>query len=81
MSRSITELKPGDWVRYHGKYLQIDDIFGVSARGRLAKPSEGGFWVTTVSGKKIDMWHAELYLTDEDMKELANAAEKSTGHK
>lgn len=75
---SITDMVPGDYVKYKGDYLEIHDIYGVSYLGHLAKPSEGGFWVLTTCGLKVDMWHAEGYYKKED---LPNELRKSTGHK
>lgn len=66
-SKSITSLKPGDYVLFNGSLREIDDIWGVSAKGRLAKPSEGGFWVVTTGGQKIDMWMAQAYYKKEDV--------------
>ena len=68
MSRNITELKPGDFVKVPGgAYKEIKEIHGVSPDGRLAKPSEGGFSVTTVEGHRVGMFEALAYAKKEDL--------------
>lgn len=60
--RSIRDMQPGDFVKTaSGRYEEIQSVHGVNEDGTLAKPSEGGFWVTTKSGEKIDMWQAKRY--------------------
>ena len=49
-----------------GRVEKIVSKSGISPDGRLAKPSEGGFSVTTESGKVVSMWDAQLYLSDKD---------------
>lgn len=48
-----------------GPYLKIVRKHGISAEGRLAKPSEGGFSVTTSDGQTVSMWDAKGYGKDE----------------
>tara|TARA_Y100000034_G_scaffold8165_2_gene8933 strand:+ start:9335 stop:9544 length:210 start_codon:yes stop_codon:yes gene_type:complete len=67
MSRSIREMKPGDFVKVNGQFEEITSIHGVSPEGKLAKPSEGGFSVETKSGRTVDMWQAQSYHKAEDM--------------
>lgn len=66
-SCSIADIKPGDYVKYDDNLFEINDIFGISARGRLARPSEGGFWVVLLDGTKIDMFEAQAYYRKEDV--------------
>lgn len=58
---NITDIEPGDYVKFDDKLHEIDDIFGISARRRLAKPSEGGFWVVLCDGTKVGMMEAQAY--------------------
>jgi hypothetical protein len=67
-SRSIYDIEPGDFVKFQGKLFEIDDIWGISKRGRLAKPSKGGFYVETTCGMELTMWQAEAYYKKEDVK-------------
>lgn len=66
----IGEMSVGDYVKFRDKYFQIRNIFGVSPSGRLNKPSEGGFYVTTVDGPTVDMWQAQSYHKKEDVEAL-----------
>lgn len=69
-SRSITEVGPGDYVKVGDNYYEkIESISGVGSDGRLNKPSEGGFSVTTESGRTVSMWSARSYHKKEDMQE------------
>lgn len=67
-SRSVTELRSGDYVKTgRNTYEKIESIHGVGPGGRLAKPSEGGFSVVTESGRTVSMWQAKSYHKAEDM--------------
>ena len=44
-----------------GRIERIASKWGVDAAGHLAKPSEGGFGVVTVSGERIGMMSAHSY--------------------
>lgn len=52
-------------VKVNGSYEKIASKQGIDSEGRLAKPSEGGFSVTTESGKTVSMWRAESYGKEE----------------
>lgn len=69
MSRSIKEMEKGDYVKVGGRYEKIESINGVGSNGSLAKPSKGGFSVTTESSRTIDMWQAQSYHKADDIKE------------
>lgn len=75
-SRSINEMEPGDYVKTEFGFEKIADIWGISKKGRLAKPSWGGFWVELEDGSKVDMWHARGYYKATDQ-EVINALRKS----
>jgi hypothetical protein len=69
MSRTIQEMRPGDYVKVNGEFERIASIYGVDPEtGRLAKPSEGGFGVITESGRNVSMWEAESYHKKLDQK-------------
>lgn len=58
----IRDMQPGDYVKTgRARYEKIAAIHGVSPGGALAKPSAGGFSVTTESGKRVSMWQARSY--------------------
>lgn len=48
-----------------GHVEKIAKKFGIGPNGELAKPSEGGFSVTTVTGRHIGMFEARSYLKEE----------------
>ena len=52
-------------VKIGGRYERITAKHGVNPDGRLNKPSEGGFRVTTESGRRVGMWQAERYGKEE----------------
>lgn len=52
-------------VKVNGKIEKIASKRGIDSNGRLAKPSEGGFWVVTESGRRISMWEAQAYFWEE----------------
>lgn len=80
MSRSINEMEPGDYVRGTNNVLyKIHDVWGISKRGRLAKPSWGGFWVETESGGRIGMFEAKAYYKATD-KEIVNEIDKQASN-
>jgi hypothetical protein len=56
---SITDMKPGDYVKVNGRLEKISSVYGVDHQGHLNKPSEGGFGVRTESGRTVSMWEAE----------------------
>lgn len=60
--RNITQVGSGDYVKVGYKhYEKIASVSGVGANGSLAKPSQGGFSVTTESGRHIGMTQARSY--------------------
>lgn len=67
MASSITDMKPGDYVKVGGQLKKITSVYGVSPEGHLAKPSEGGFGVQTEGGGSVSMWQAERYLKAEEV--------------
>jgi hypothetical protein len=70
---SVTELKLGDYVKaLDGTLHKIKEIWGVSAEGRLAKPSEGGFGCVTEDGLSISMWDAAAYHKATDVEQKDN---------
>lgn len=71
MSKSIHEMKSGDYVKVGGKMEKISSIYGVGEGGRLAKPSEGGFGVVTESGRTVTMWQAQSYHKAGDVEKQA----------
>lgn len=67
-SRDIREVGKGDYVKVgYNYYEKIASVSGVSSNGAVAKPSEGGFSVTTESGRVVSMWQARSYHKAEDM--------------
>jgi hypothetical protein len=48
-------------VKVGGRYEKIVEKHGVRTDGSLARPSEGGFSVTTDSGRTVSMWQAQRY--------------------
>lgn len=46
-------------------YERIVEKRGISSDGRLARPSEGGFSVTTEKGRTVSMWQAQAYGKEE----------------
>jgi len=52
-------------VKVGGRIEKIKSKSGISHDGRLAPPSQGGFSVTTESGKNVSMWQAQSYLKEE----------------
>lgn len=52
-------------VKVNGHYEKIVAKHGVRSDGSLAKPSEGGFSVTTESGQTVSMWRAQRYGKEE----------------
>jgi hypothetical protein len=52
-------------VKIGGRWERIASKYGIDKDGHLAKPSQGGFGVTTESGRRVSMWDAELYGKDE----------------
>jgi len=62
VSSGIKDMKPGDYVKDSGGNLrEIASVHGVDPNGRLAKPSEGGFYVKTKDGSTIGMYDARSY--------------------
>jgi hypothetical protein len=58
---------------------KIASIYGVSADGHLAKPSEGGFSVITEGGRIVTMWTALAYVKAEDLPNEYKDVETLTG--
>lgn len=52
-------------VKINGHYEKIVAKHGVYPNKQLARPSEGGFSVTTEGGKTVSMWHAQRYGKEE----------------
>ena len=52
-------------VKVNGRYEKIVAKHGIGPNGSLAKPSEGGFSVTTESGQTVSMWRAQRYGKEE----------------
>jgi len=52
-------------VKVGGRIEKIASKWGIDGKGRLAKPSEGGFGVVTESGEEVTMWEAQEYLQEE----------------
>ncbi len=57
--REATHVKVGGCVE------KIINKWGINPEGGFAKPSQGGFGVTTESGREVSMWEAQLYLKEE----------------
>lgn len=55
------DIREATHVKVRGRYEKIVTKHGVHKDGRLAKPSEGGFWVTTETGENVSMWSAQRY--------------------
>lgn len=53
-------------VKVEGRIEKIASKWGIGENGHLAKPSDGGFGVITVDGERVDMFDAQLYLSDKD---------------
>lgn len=60
-----SDVREATHVKVGGHYERIVSKTGVSSDGRLAKPSEGGFSVTTESGRTVSMWQAQAYGKEE----------------
>ena len=58
--RQATHVKAG------GRVEKIVSKSGIGPNGKLAPPSQGGFSVTTESGKTVSMWEAQSYLREEE---------------
>jgi len=52
-------------VKVGGRVEKIASKWGISDKGHLAKPSEGGFGVITESGQRVSMWEAQSYLQED----------------
>lgn len=79
MGRSINDMECGDYIRtLNGSLHKIYDVWGISKRGRLAKPSWGGFWVELEDGSKVDMFEVFAYYKATDP-EVAHVVGKATG--
>jgi hypothetical protein len=50
-------------VKVDGQVEAIVGTWGIGADGRLDLPSEGGFGVITLSGRRVGMMEAEAYYT------------------
>jgi len=71
MSRHITEMEPGDFVKVGtGQYEEIAEISPGVAPGA---PIPKHFWVITKSGRKVDMWEARSYHKKEDLEKQQEA--------
>ncbi len=56
-----SDVREATHVKVGGRYERIVEKHGISSGGRLARPSEGGFSVTTESGRSVSMWQAQAY--------------------
>lgn len=59
------DVREATHVKVGGRIEKIVSKSGIDHEGRLAKPSEGGFSVTTESGQTVSMWNAQSYLKEE----------------
>lgn len=65
---SVTEIGPGDYVKVGpNRYCEIAAVYGIKEDGRLRKPSEGFFGVTTPSGRAFDGWSCLAYVRRADL--------------
>lgn len=48
-----------------GTIHKIDYKWGIDKKGRLSKPSEGGFGCYTEDGRRVSMWDAMEYYKEE----------------
>ncbi len=55
------DVREATHVKVGGQYERIVSKQGVRSDGSLARPSEGGFSVTTESGQTVSMWQAKAY--------------------
>ena len=56
-----SDVREATHVKIGGRYERIVEKHGVRQDGSLARPSEGGFSVTTESGRTVSMWEAQAY--------------------
>lgn len=68
MSRSITEVGPGDYVKVGGRY---EEIAGIEKDYGDREPRQGvvpkRWTLITTSGRRVDMFHAHSYHKKEDL--------------
>ncbi len=64
--REGVDVRQATHIRVGGQVERIASKWGIDSQGHLAKPSQGGFGVVTESGRRIDMWKAQLYLREEE---------------
>lgn len=55
------DVREATHVRVGSIMHEIASKGGIDEDGRLAKPSNGGFFVTTTTGRKVTMWEASRY--------------------
>ena len=65
MLREGVDVREATHVKVGGEREKIATKNGIGPNGELAKPSEGGFSVTTEDGREVGMWDAESYAVDE----------------
>lgn len=61
MTMEDCDVREATHVKVDGRYERIVSKHGVRKDGSLARPSEGGFSVTTESGRTVSMWQAQRY--------------------
>ena len=60
------DVREATHVKVGGRVERIVSKSGIGPHGELAPPSQGGFSVTTESGRHVSMWEAQSYLKEED---------------
>jgi len=55
------DVREATHVKVNGQYELIVSKQGIRSDGSLARVSEGGFSVTTESGRTVSMWQAKAY--------------------
>lgn len=58
------DVREATHVKVGGRIEKINTKWGIDGDGHLAKPSEGGFGVTTESGKRVGMWEVQSYFKE-----------------
>ncbi len=60
------DVREATHVKVGGRVERIVSKSGIGPNGELAPPSQGGFSVTTESGRCVSMWEAQSYLKEDE---------------
>jgi hypothetical protein len=58
------DVRNASHVTVDGSIERVISRWGVDERGHLAPPSQGGFGVVTISGRRVGMFEASAYWSD-----------------